>query len=184
MARTPVPDPTLGPAGTFCDDGAIPRPGSSPGRFLHPGDLHVSRRSERITTILGSCVAVCLWHPGERIGGINHFLLPTRDERSGLPPRCYGDVAVDRLLTELRWHGGDDAGLEARIFGGARILGPDGNGIPAHVGRLNAELAHRRLRREGVVVVESDVGGSVGRKIRFDTGTGHVRVRRLSTLNP
>ena len=86
-------------------------------RFLQPGHLIVSADPTDVTTILGSCVAVCLWDEQRRIGGINHFMLPLSGYNAATPR--FGDVAMNRLIDDLRAIGGSLPFLQARVFGGS-----------------------------------------------------------------
>lgn len=146
-----------------------------PRRYLQPGELLVSREPVELVTILGSCVAVCAWAPAGRAGGMNHFLLPESPAGRSEPLR-FGDTAVQRLVEELGVLGFPPACLEAKVFGGAAVLGAAGAG---HLGERNVSVAVRRLEELGVRVVARDTGGERGRKLRFFTADGDVLVRRL-----
>jgi chemotaxis protein CheD len=128
-----------------------------------------------LSTVLGSCVAVCLWDTASALGGMNHYLLPALP-RGAAPSSRFGTVAVPELVEELVRRGARRMRLEAKVFGGARVLGPDG---PDHLGARNAEVALELLALENVRVVSGDVGGSRGRRVLFDGGSGHAWVRLL-----
>ena len=89
--------------------------------YLHPGQLFVSSEGHAVTTILGSCVAVCLCDPVAKIGGINHFLLPVFNG-DGMASSRFGDVAIQELVRQLLAHGSRLHMLQAKIFGGACVL--------------------------------------------------------------
>jgi len=153
---------------------ALPRPISTTAVYLPPGRLYVSSADERVTTILGSCVAVCLWDSLARVGGINHFLLP-----HGVPgsPR-FGDDAIPRLAESLIDLGAALSRLQAKVFGGASVLEAfraDENPL----GARNVETAHEQLRLLGIPVVSEDVAGHSGRKLVFDVRTGSAWVRAI-----
>src|SRR5579872_1849731 len=89
--------------------------------YLLPGQLHVSADPCQIRTILGSCVAICLWDSCRRVGGMNHFLLPA--SREGQPAsHRYADVATRTLLEKLKSLGCRQVNLRAKIFGGATMF--------------------------------------------------------------
>jgi chemotaxis protein CheD len=152
--------------------------------FLHAGQVVTAAESKRVTTILGSCVAVCLWDTKLRVGGMNHFLLPHgQDGRTGVGR--FGETAMAHLIAEMAALGSRKRDLEAKVFGGACVL--EGvrraRGNVPHVGEMNVVLAVAVLREEGIPVVARDVGGPKGRKVIFDTGDGTVWIRRLGGMN-
>ena len=92
--------------------------------FLQPGDLFVGDFNFQIRTILGSCVSITLWHPRLRVGGMSHFLLPTRGgllKSEELDGR-YGDEALSLMINELKAAGVKHTQCEAKIFGGGNMF--------------------------------------------------------------
>lgn len=142
--------------------------------YLAPGHVFAARDAVQITTILGSCVAVCLWDAGVLVGGMNHFLLP-----EGLPhsPR-FADVAMPRLLSEVVALGGERARLTAKLFGGASVL--EAFRASSTLGARNVETARGWLGAQRIPVVEEHVGGELGRRVAFDLRNGGVRVRVIA----
>lgn len=140
-------------------------------RYLQPGQLLVPRQAATITTILGSCVAVCLWEPQRGIGGMNHFMLPMATGAATSSPR-FGPSAMEQLVALLREAGARLPFLRARVFGGACMFGPMQS--EAHLGQKNAEVALDFLSRRGIEVVQTDVGGNRGRKLVFNTDEGNA----------
>lgn len=153
----------------------FPDPGERTGIYVHPGQLVVSATPAAVTTVLGSCVAVCLFDPGLRVGGINHFLLPHHVERERSPR--FGSVAVPMLIEELRKLGANRATLRAKVFGGGSIIAAFRRG--GQLGEENVALALRLLSEAGIPVLEQDVGGKFGRKLIFHTDDGSAWVRCL-----
>jgi chemotaxis protein CheD len=156
-------------------DGGSPPVGAT--TFVHTGEIAVTSTSTLMSTILGSCVSICLWDPRTGAGGMNHFLLPDQVSNGMSTPR-FGNVAVTALLSRLELLGARSAGLQAKIFGGASVLD---NGV-AHreaLGARNAELARVLLTLAGIPIVAEDVGGTRGRKLIFRTGDGAAWVRKL-----
>jgi len=145
--------------------------------YLHPGQLFVSADSHAVTTILGSCVAVCLWDPVTRIGGINHFLLPTFSGAGIASPR-FGNIAVKELLDQLAQLGGQKRNLLAKLFGGACVLEAFRQ-RQHHLGMQNIEVARELLQSESIPLVGHDVGGQRGRKLIFHTDDGAAWVKVL-----
>lgn len=149
-----------------------------PTHYLYPGTLFAHRQPHLVTTVLGSCVAVCLWDPAAHLGGINHYLLPLWNGE-GLPTPKYGNVAIDRLIEKLQSLGARSDRLLAKLFGGASLWG-GGEGL-LQVGERNIEFARGRLAERGIGILSADLGGAAGRKIIFNTGTGEVLLRRQSS---
>jgi chemotaxis protein CheD len=144
--------------------------------YLHPGQLHAAAGPVTITTILGSCVAVCLFDRTRGIGGTNHYLLPHHaDEASGSPR--FGNVAMRRLLDDLLALGARRFELEAKLFGGACVLDAF-RGNERHLGAQNVAAARMLLDAESIPVRAEDVGGRRGRKLvfRVDDGTALVKL--------
>lgn len=141
--------------------------------YLHAGQLAVATTPTAVTTVLGSCVAVCVYDPIARIGGMNHFLLPLAVERER--SARFGIVAVPQLVDEVVRAGASRACLVAKVFGGASVIGSVRAGLT--LGDENAQLALRLLADASIPVLDSDVGGSRGRKVVFlaDEGTAWVR---------
>ena len=130
-----------------------------------------------MTTILGSCVAVCLHDPGSGIGGLNHFLLPHSTRETESSPR-YARPAVERLVGLMLAEGARASRLQARVIGGARVLSafPDD---PDHLGLRNAAAARELLVSLRIPVISSDIGGDRGRKLLFVPRDGTHQVQLL-----
>jgi chemotaxis protein CheD len=144
--------------------------------YVHPGRLYVGQGEERVTTILGSCVAVCLHDPIAGIGGLNHFLLPHSPIERESSPR-YAGAAVEWLVELMLTEGARASRLQARVIGGARVLSAFADD-PHHLGLRNADAAHALLAARRIPVVSSDIGGDRGRKLLFvpRDGSHHVQL--------
>jgi chemotaxis protein CheD len=145
--------------------------------YLHPGQLAVLSDPALVTTILGSCVAVCLWDPTIRVGAINHFLLPKNPARSGDDLR-YGDTAMERLIAAMWQRAAIVPRVEAKVFGGGCVLKNFENNSRS-IGAQNVEAARRFLERRGIEIVAEQTGGDRGLKLVFDTGSGAAWVKEL-----
>ncbi len=145
--------------------------------YLHPGQLFASKESHEVTTILGSCVAVCLWDPGVRIGGINHYLLPSFGSDGVASPR-FGDISIRALIAKLLAIGCDCRRLQAKLFGGACVLEAFRE-RKNHLGSQNVLTARELLAVEAIPVVAEDVGGHKGRKLVFLTDDGSAWIKEL-----
>jgi chemotaxis protein CheD len=124
-----------------------------------------------LTTILGSCVAACLRDPQAGIGGMNHFLLPGGDPRTGDTDSLrYGVHAMELLVNDLLSRGARRDRLEGKLFGGARLI----SGL-TDVGELNAAFAEAFMRREGLRHVGGSLRGECGRRIQYWPVSGRAR---------
>ena len=147
--------------------------------YLLPGELHCASEPTVISTVLGSCVAVCLWDKTRRVGGMNHFVLP-HDVDSHVNPR-YGDAAIDQLKQLLLSSGSHVGHIKAKVFGGANVLPVNSAGDT--VGRKNIELALERLRSHGIPLIAQATGGVSGYMIKFNSSTGQATIRKLDSKN-
>jgi chemotaxis protein CheD len=146
--------------------------------YLHPGQVLACREPTLVTTVLGSCVAVCLWDPTSCLGGINHYLLPYW-AGGGLSSARFGNVAIRELVDGLLGLGARRTTLAAKVFGGACVFDAfDGNGRQ-HLGAQNVERAVSLLEDEGIPIVAADTGGRRGRKLVFRSDDGAVWLRAI-----
>jgi len=146
--------------------------------FLLPSQIFVTSENYSITTILGSCVAICLWDDVKKIGGMNHFLLPYWNG-NGLASPKYGSIAVEKLLARMIVEGSNAKNIKAKVFGGGYLLGLDSSIF--NIGKRNIVVAEKLLEESNIEIVAKSVGGKRGRKILFDTETGIVRQKLLQT---
>jgi chemotaxis protein CheD len=142
-------------------------------RFLYPGQMIVSREPIVITTILGSCAALCLWDSYKKIGGMNHYLLPEGSD-SGPNRLRYGNVANPALLNELLALGCDLKQMHAKVFGGSSAFAA--NPLQS-VGTRNVQLAEEFVRKANIPLVSKDVSGKHGRRLVFHTDDGITQIR-------
>ncbi len=140
--------------------------------FLYPSTIWVSKEPYEITTILGSCVAVCLFDQKLSIGGINHYMLPLWNG-SGLASPKYGNIAIEKLYEKLIIHGCKTDSITAKVFGGAEII--EKKNMNYNIGAQNIEIAFEILKNMRIPIISSSLGGNLGRKIIFNTATGEVR---------
>lgn len=153
---------------------------SLPGRhYLYPGTIFVHRQPHLVTTVLGSCVAVCLWNQTARLGGINHYLLPLWNGE-GLPTPKYGNVAIVKLIEKVNALSAPGDKLVAKVFGGASMW-EKAEGLLA-IGQRNIEFAIETLEHHRIPIISSDLGGQQGRKLIFNSGDGTVLMRRQRAM--
>ncbi len=139
--------------------------------YLYPSTLFVDRNRYKVTTVLGSCIAVCLYDTKLKIGGINHFMLPLWNGQ-GLASPKYGNVAIEKLIMGMERLGSTHENMVAKVFGGSNLS----DGI-LRIGSRNTQTGLDYLEKEKIRVVAQSVGGSIGRKIIFDTYTSEVMMK-------
>lgn len=151
--------------------------------YLQPGEYWFGDEDTRIRTILGSCVAITLWHPHKRSGGMCHFMLPARTRADAhAPDGRYAEEAVRLLCEEIERSGSCATEFEAKLFGGGRMF-PQGPQRQAAVGRSspctsihdrNIEAGRELMRRHGISVTAEHLGGLGHRQVVFDIWSGHA----------
>jgi len=136
------------------------------------GQIGIATKPVRLSAVLGSCVGVALYHQRLGLGVLGHVVLPESNGRAGLPGK-FADTACEHMLQVLKQRSAFAPGLVAKIAGGARMFGVSG---PMQIGEDNVEAAARRLEAAGVRIAAKDVGGTSGRRISLDCGTGMLTV--------
>lgn len=144
--------------------------------YLQPGQLLACLEPTTVTTILGSCVSVCLHDRRHGRGAVNHFVLPHGADDGEASAR-FGPIAVPRLVDRMLSLGCARADVVAKLFGGAWILSAPREGN--HIGAQNVTVARQQLAAAGIPIVAEDVLGPRGRKLVFDTASGIALVRKL-----
>ncbi|MFH1742290.1 MAG: chemotaxis protein CheD [bacterium] len=149
-------------------------------KHLGIGEIYVTKRAEQVSTVLGSCVSVCLYDAKNGVSGMNHHMLPApppsakpNDGQSGK----YGETALAEMLNRMKRLGMETESTSAKIFGGARMLAQLSF---VAINERNIAVAREFLRKQGIRIVAEDVGGDRGRRIMFQTGTGKVLVREVN----
>ncbi len=140
------------------------------------GSICVQNAPCLITTILGSCVSVCLWDPLTKTGGMNHYMLPFWNGE-GLASPKYGSIAVPKLIEKMLHVGASKKNLQAKVFGGGDVLTMKSSLM--NIGERNILFARDTLEKEHIPIINADVGGDSGRKIIFDLRTGSVFVKKI-----
>jgi len=148
-------------------------------------DYAVGRDEQTLITIgLGSCVAIALYDPRTRIGGLAHTLLPSESmARDRSNPAKFPASAVVTLLAEMTRLGADARRVRAKLVGGASMFA---NLLPAggiNIGDRNVAAARQALEASRVPIVAEDVGSDHGRSVHFHLDDGRVEVRSLKKGN-
>jgi chemotaxis receptor (MCP) glutamine deamidase CheD len=145
---------------------------------INVGEMHSSDRPVEIKTLLGSCVAACLYDPVTRIGGMNHFLLPDSTD-AGPDSARFGVHAMEMLINALMKLGVDRRRLEGKLFGGGNVLGSVIR--RPTVGERNAAFAREFLMKEGIVLKGERLQSDCGTEVRFWPHEGRVFIRDIPT---
>lgn len=155
---------------------------------IRPGEYHISDRYVLIETLLGSCVAACLYDPVNRVVGMNHFLLSAR-RYSREAPLCmteagrYGVHAMELLINGMFKLGAHRGHLRAKVFGGGsffRSSDPSDNFLC--VGEVNSRFILEFLEKDGIPLVARDLGGDRGRRIYFSSDDYSVTVKKTKMI--
>lgn len=140
--------------------------------FIYPGKLFASEVPYHLSTILGSCVAVCLFDDVKKIGGMNHYMLPLWNGE-GLASPKYGNVAIELLIDKMLNLGCKKRNIRAKVFGGASVIKTKEDLY--NIGERNIQMAKNILENENIKILASSVGGDRGRKIMMDTISFQIR---------
>jgi len=145
--------------------------------FLHSSEIIVSSTPSEVTTVLGSCISVCLLDKRLNIGGINHFMLPLWNGE-GLATPKYGNIAIIKLIEKMKLLGAELKNIDAKIFGGAAIIGERTSGNS--VGEKNVLIAQDILQKFKIPIIATSIHGYRGRKILFLTHNGSVYMKYVN----
>ncbi|WP_148861047.1 chemotaxis protein CheD [Marinobacter fonticola] len=149
--------------------------------FLQPGDWYFGEAGTQIRTLLGSCVAVTLWHPRQKRGGMCHYMLPgTHPDRNALNGR-YGEDALQLLMQAVARHGDRPGEYETKLFGGADMFGVHAGNET--VAERNVKAARVFAARYGLKVKSHSLGGTCYRQLVFNLADGNVWVRQGTGAN-
>lgn len=149
-----------------------------------PGEYYVTRNEEVITTVLGSCISVCIYEQKTGLGGMNHFMLPQSSgnmndvEDLMSDSFRYGDVAMEIMINDLLRNGADKEQIVFKAFGGGQIIKQ-----MTSVGERNIKFLHKFMVMEGYKLAAADLGGPHPRKVNFFPKTGKVMVKKLQHMH-
>ncbi|WP_437738262.1 chemotaxis protein CheD [Sorangium sp. So ce1335] len=142
-----------------------------------PGQIFASSEPTAVTTIVGSCVAICLWDATTGVGGMNHYVLPECPSPRMASAR-FADIACQRLLERLMELGASGRALQARVVGGACLISAFRE-RGTHLGAQNVDAGLALLRAGGIRITELETGGNRGRKVVFRTHDGAIAIQPL-----
>ncbi|MBB5020826.1 chemotaxis protein CheD [Desulfurispira natronophila] len=143
-------------------------------RYIKVGEIFVGVRPTEIVTVLGSCVAVCLYDPVERVSALNHYLMPLWNGSELQSPK-YGDISIPRLIESMENVGCHVRNIQAKLFGGANLNISTNEQMM--IGKRNVVIAKEILQEYRIPIVAQDVEGSRGRRIMVISDTGKVKLK-------
>lgn len=155
-------------------------PRSFPSQMINviQGEYAVTRQPDvTMSTVLGSCIAACVYDPVSRIGGMNHFLLP-ESKNAAHTSLKYGTYLMELLINDLLKGGADRRQLRAKLFGGARM-----SQILNDIGGQNIIFGRKFLQREGIPIEMESVGGTQARRIQFVPSSGLARQKVVTNTD-
>lgn len=148
--------------------------------FIHVGQIHIDVAPAAISTVLGSCVSVCLYDKILGIGGMNHYLLPFWNG-NGLQSPKFGNIAIPKLIQTMQERGSHLQNMEAKIFGGASMSTSLLDNMM--IGQKNILVAKEILKEYNIAIVAEDIGKQNGRKIQFNLEHGKVLLKYIANSN-
>ncbi len=145
------------------------------------GEAKIANESDSVlTTFVGSCVALCLFESGKKIGGLAHIMLPEAGRGTVVNQNTngkYADQAINYLLAEMQEKGAKLNKIKAKIAGGAQIFKTEtGNGLFT-IGERNIDSIKKILDMHGIKVIAEETGKTYGRWVKFDVQSGAVSVK-------
>ena len=147
--------------------------------FLNPGDYFFGRHEGLVSTLLGSCVAVVLWHPRWRLLAVSHYLLPNDPQaRSGLDTR-YGEAVFKRIHADMLRHGTRPCEYRKGLFGGGSLVRFEAAG-GRKIGHSNSAFAREQFSLRNWSVDYCDLNGTHYRRLQVDGRSGAVACQRNS----
>lgn len=157
-----------------------------PAAKILPGEYYVTSGKELVTTVLGSCVSACIRDRVFGIGGMNHFMLPISTDGKGWNGSAdltstatrYGNFAMEHMINDILKHGGHKRHLEAKIFGGGKMMD-----ALSDIGSKNIEFVRDYLETEGIPLLGENVGDVHPRKVIYIPETGKALMKRLKHLH-
>lgn len=145
--------------------------------FLQPGDFYFGGEDTRIRTLLGSCISITVWHPLRRIGGMCHFMLPSRPKRTEQLQGKYADEALELFESYAARFKTLLCEYEIKLIGGGQMF-PSNTARPhLNVSEKNIDAVEALLRQRDLHPTSRDLGGVGHRSVFFEIWSGHVWVR-------
>ena len=146
--------------------------------YLRPGYIYVAKEPTVITTVLGSCVSVCMYDKKNKYGGMNHYLLPKRQEKDE-PTSKFANISIIQLYKAFIELNSNPNDLTAQIIGGAFA---EGSLDSKYIASKNVLVCKKILNSLDVKTISEDIGGILGRKVIYFTETNESIITKLQTI--
>lgn len=149
-------------------------------RYIHhiyQGDIYIGYKGEIISTVLGSCIAVCLYDIRREVGGMNHALLPFRTNNKELDDDFYCDLSVKKMINQFLDDGSYTENLKAKVFGGSDLRESD------RIGERNIESALKVLKSYNIKIYGMDTGGVFSRKLYYKSKENRVFLKHGESVD-
>ena len=147
--------------------------------FLQPGEFYFSDKETRIRTLLGSCVAITMWHPQRQIGGMCHYLLPAQATKHSELDGRYASDAIQLFMMELEKSNSLPREYEVKMFGGGNQFPGQTKNHRTSVPDNNIQMGRQLLKEHGFTIMAEHLGGTGHRNVIFDLWSGHVWMRHV-----
>ena len=129
---------------------------------------------------LGSCIGLAAWDPVSKVGGLAHFMLPAGDDAAGGPVK-FVSGGFDRFMNGFQRSGGMPRRASFKAAGGASMLAMLANGL--EIGKRNADAVRNAVQGAGLRLAAADLGGTAGRTVQLEVGSGRLLVKSLTVTN-
>ena len=156
------------------------KPASTIEVSLLPGEVYFGDAPMRVRTLLGSCVAITMWHPQRLVGGMCHYMLPSRPQPGRQLDGKYAEEAVQLLLREAARHHTRPQDYQIKLFGGGSMFSSYSQ--PTNIAHSNVNAARMLLKRHHLRPSAEDLGRNGHRNVIFDISSGHVWVRHQDLI--
>ena len=146
--------------------------------FIKMNEIYITKSPYLIKTVVGSCIALCVWDSYGQIGGMGHIMLPESNGDQDAPPGKYADTAVKYLISKMINEGSLLKNMQATCAGGASMFRNHQNKIEP-VGIKNYKIVKNELTHFGIPIVTEAVGGTLGRKVLMNCASGKITISTL-----
>jgi chemotaxis protein CheD len=147
-------------------------------KFVKMSEIYVTKSPCLIKTVVGSCIALCIWDSRWRIGGMGHIMLPQSNGDSEAPLGKYADTAVKTLISNMIKEGGSITNMQAACIGGASMFQSNQH-IFESIGKKNYRTVKKELKDFGIPIVTEAVGGTSGRRVEMNCSSGTITISTL-----
>lgn len=153
--------------------------------FVKIAEMIVIEEPGVLKTVVGSCIALCIWDKVKKIGGMVHIMMPRSKNGVPVSKGKYADTAVHALYKELMTKDCQKHNLVASLIGGASVFGSKlaVNGKKT-IGVENYETAKEQLQQYRIPIQTIEIGGTFGRRVVFDCAGGNITVTKLDRKSP